>query len=149
MFTRNPYFSEFKRISMLLPKHGAQDFVREVGLQLADKATMNAHSDNGHESGFFEFPALFNDLVEMVIDAVETTVGFDLSAMMESSQFAPPCRLVRVRSVLKSPGVTRWLWFYFLARFARSLMYRVFLPFSIFGRISRTLSMSFSVHECT
>ena len=56
------------------------------------------------ESGLFELPEVVTDGGEFPVEVVQTSVSLQFSSKIGSSQFAPPCRLVRAASGVASTG---------------------------------------------
>lgn len=91
MLPTNARLAKPEHVFFFNSMHTVCNIEADLRLQFTDKTLEHAHLDYGHESRLFQTPAVAGDRGEVVIDTGKTVIRPELSSMMVSSQFAPPC----------------------------------------------------------
>src|SRR5579864_4831464 len=149
MFPSNSSLAEVEHVLIFNGVHLVRYIVADLRLQFTNQATEDPHFHNWKESRLFQTPAMAGNGSEVAVNAGKAAICSQLSFKMVSSQFAPPCRLVR--AAFGEPNHRALPADYRLGVrvvcFLRCFWYRVFLPLAIFGRTSSSRFMSFSLHS--
>jgi hypothetical protein len=77
--------AELESVVVLDRVHVVRDVMVDKGLDFADKGAMNSHLFGGNKPGLLHDPAVMSDGVECPIQAVQASVGLQLSSNMVDS----------------------------------------------------------------
>ena len=85
MFPSNARLAKFEAVAVFNGVHVFANIMRDERLQFSDKPIEDAHFENGHEPGIFEFPNMARDGGEVMIEAGKALIRPELSFMMVPS----------------------------------------------------------------